>query len=153
MSVLFLFQNKAYLYKPTDTGYKYFSPDTIDVIQIFRGNRATFLVPCISFNQCEEVEVWESLEIHFLLSKSLDLGGLINMFNVNIVLYFGLALFYSITFSKLQQFYNASMHQVYSSTHQNESGLFFILFLLQLIFSQWLVPLSPLFQMKIRENL
>lgn len=75
------------------------------------------------------------------------------MFNVNIVLYFGLALFYSITFSKLQQFYNALMHQVYSSIHQNESGVFFILFLLQLIFSQWLVPLSPLFQMKIRENL
>lgn len=93
MSILFLFQNKVYLYKPTDTGYKHFSPDTINAIQILVGNTVIFLVPCISFNQCEEAEVWESLEIYFLLPKNLDLGGLISLFSFKTVLYSGLALF------------------------------------------------------------
>lgn len=57
------------------------------------GNWVIFLVPCISFNQCEEAEVWESPEIHFLLSKNLDLRGLISVFSVNTLLYSGLALF------------------------------------------------------------
>lgn len=32
MSILFLFQNRVYLYKPTDTRYKHFPPDTINAI-------------------------------------------------------------------------------------------------------------------------
>lgn len=93
MPILFLFQNKLNLYKPTDTGYKHFSADTINAIQIFMRNRAIFLVPCISFSQCEDEEVWEALEMHFLLSKNSDLRGLISVFSVNTVRYSGLALF------------------------------------------------------------
>lgn len=39
-SIPFLFQNALYLYKHTDTGYKCFSPDTTNAIQIFIRNRA-----------------------------------------------------------------------------------------------------------------
>lgn len=39
-SIPFLFQNMLYLHKHTDTGYKLFSPDTVNAIQIFMWNRA-----------------------------------------------------------------------------------------------------------------
>lgn len=36
----FLFQNMFYLHKHIDTGYKLFSPDTANAIQVLMWNRA-----------------------------------------------------------------------------------------------------------------
>lgn len=105
MYFLLLFQNKVYLSKSTDTGYQHFSPETISAIQILMGNRAIFLVPCPSIS----VRKWkyESHQKYTFCSPKFRFRRPNKPVQCQYSSVFWPGILYSITFSKLQQFYNA----------------------------------------------